>query len=268
MRRRDAGLSLDPWFCKEHPLNARIDIRNATVTYYLRKTAKGKKVTERGAVGAQINVGRRYLEVEALKNISLTLKHGDRVGLIGINGSGKSTLLKLCAGALSVQSGAVEIEGRISPQFNLGSGLKPDLSGRRNAELKCLYMRIPQSKITDYVEEVRELSGLGGYFELPIRSYSAGMKSRLVMSLLRLVRGDILIMDEWINAADPTINRTVSRLQTELIANASILLMASHSRRVMEDWTETVVWLDCGTIRALGSATKIFDEYKAWMQRQ
>jgi ABC-2 type transport system ATP-binding protein/lipopolysaccharide transport system ATP-binding protein len=243
---------------------ARIDIQDASVSYFLRKRGGIGKSTERDAVGAQIIVGRRYLEIAALKNLTLSLKDGDRVGLVGVNGSGKSTLLKLCAGALAAQSGTVTIEGKVSPQFRLGAGIRPNLSGRRNAELKCLYMGRPQRSIPKYVEEVKALSGLGGYFELPVETYSAGMRSRLVMSLMRLVRADILIMDEWINAADASVNETANTLQAELIGQSSILILASHSQRVLSEWTEKLIWLDQGEVRAMGTVQEVFPEYQKW----
>jgi ABC-2 type transport system ATP-binding protein/lipopolysaccharide transport system ATP-binding protein len=245
---------------------AQIVIENASVSYFLRKRGDVAKSTERGAVGAEVIIGQRYLEITALKNISLLLNDGDRVGLVGVNGSGKSTLLKLCAGALGVQSGRVTIEGRVSPQFALGSGLKPKLSGRHNTELKCLYMGVPQSSIRRHVEDVKALSGLGGYFELPVHSYSAGMRSRLVMSLLRLVRGEILIMDEWINAVDPSLSAAVGGLQTQLIEKAKILLLASHSQRVLEEWVDRLIWLDYGEIRADGEIKNVYREYRKWFQ--
>ncbi|PMR73051.1 ABC transporter ATP-binding protein [Billgrantia endophytica] len=249
-------------------MRASIEIKDASVTYYLRKSGKSDKVNKKGSVGAPIIVGHRYLEVQALKNVSLSLKNGNRVGLVGINGSGKSTLLKLCAGALAIQSGSISVKGRVSPQFALGAGIKPELSGRRNAELKCLYMGIPQSKVTDYVDEVATFSELGGYFELPVRSYSAGMRSRLVMSLLRLVRGDILIMDEWISTTDPSMNKTVSKLQADLIESSSIVIMASHSQRVLSDWTETLIWLDQGEIKAMGPVAEVYKDYHQWMKKR
>lgn len=245
---------------------AKIELQDVSVSYYLRKQGDVSKTTERGVVGAEIIVGRRYLEVAALRNISLTVRDGDRVGFIGLNGSGKSTLLKLCAGALGHQSGRVIIDGAVSPQFALGSGLKPRLSGRTNTELKCLYLGVPQSSIQRHVEEVKELSGLGGYFELPIHSYSAGMRSRLVMGLLRLVRGEILIMDEWINAVDPSLHATVGGLQTQLIERAKILLLASHSRRVLEEWVDRLIWLDFGKIRADGPIEAVYEEYQEWLK--
>ncbi|THV10565.1 ABC transporter ATP-binding protein [Rhizobium rhizophilum] len=244
---------------------AKIEIKNVSVNYFLRKRGDLNKLTERGAVGAEILIGNRFLEVAALKDVSVAIRDGDRVGLVGINGSGKSTLLKLCAGALGHQSGRVIIEGKVSPQFKLGAGLQNKLSGRQNAELKCLYMGVPQGSLKRLVDDVKEISGLGGYFELPLHSYSAGMRSRLVMSLLRLVRGEILIMDEWINAVDPSLHATVGGLQAQLIERAKILLLASHSRRVLEEWVDRLIWLDNGRIRADGPIREVYAEYQAWL---
>lgn len=255
--------------CQESKIEmARIELDNVSVSYFLRRSSTTASKFERDAVGAPIIVGRKYIEVAALKGVSLQLSEGDRVGLIGTNGSGKSTLLRLCAGALAAQSGSVSIEGQISPQFALGSGMRPDLSGRQNTELKCLYMGIPQGSIGAQVEEVRQLSGLGGYFDLPIRSYSAGMNSRLVMSLLHLVRGEILIMDEWINAVDPSLNETIGGLQSQLVESAKILLLASHSERVLRQWVHKIAWLEQGTLRAFGPANEIFIEYQAWIKKR
>ena len=240
---------------------AGIEINDASVSYYLRHKGEKNRSLERGMLGGAIVRRRQYLEIEALKNITLSIKQGDRVGLIGLNGSGKSTLLKLCSGALSVQSGSIAIEGQVSAQFSLGAGIKGALSGRRNAELKCLYMGTPQRSIADRVEEVKELSQLGGYFELPVSTYSNGMRSRLVMSLIRLVKADILIMDEWIGAADGTVNRKVNRLLRDLIETASLVVIANHSERVIRQWTNRVVWLDGGVMRAVGPTDEVYPEY-------
>jgi ABC-type polysaccharide/polyol phosphate transport system ATPase subunit len=244
---------------------AGIEIKDASVSYFLRHKGEKNRSLERGSVGGQIIQRRRYLEIEALKSITLSIKQGDRVGLIGMNGSGKSTLLKLCSGALSVQSGSINIDGRVSAQFSMGAGIKGSLSGRRNAELKCLYMGTPQRSISERVEEAKALSQLGGYFELPVSSYSAGMRSRLVMSMIRLVRADILIMDEWIGAADGSVNKIVNRLKRDLIESASLVVLASHSERVLKEWAKTVVWLDGGKVEAMGPVDEIYPAFEQFL---
>jgi ABC-type polysaccharide/polyol phosphate transport system ATPase subunit len=242
---------------------ASIDIENAFVSYYLRKRVEAKAADlKRGSVGAPIVSSGSHVEIQALRDVSLHFKDGDRVGLVGLNGSGKSTLLQLCAGALSAQKGTIRVDGKVSPQFSLGAGIKRTLSGRRNAELKCLYMGTPQRQIAARVEEIKELSGLGGFFELPVSSYSAGMRSRLVMSLIRLVKGDILVMDEWIGTADGTVNKAVGQLRRELLESSSLLIMASHAERVLKEWVTTLVWLDAGEVRAVGSVDEIYPEYR------
>lgn len=247
---------------------AEIVMKNASVSYFLRKNLASVANFKQGVVGAPIIVGKKYIEIAALRNITLSLKDGDRVGLIGVNGSGKSTILKLCARALAVQSGTISIKGRTSPQFALGSGLKPELSGRLNTQLKCLYLDVPQSAIPSYIEEIKELSGLGSYFELPLNSYSAGMKSRLVMSLLRLVKGEILIMDEWINVIDPSLSKTIGGLQAQLIEQSKILLLASHSPSVLNEWVNTLVWLDKGEVKAEGPVAEVYKEYESWLKKR
>ncbi len=246
---------------------ASIDIENASVSYFLRQKVEGKRRSlARGSVGANIVTSGNHLEIQALRNVTLHIKSGDRVGLIGMNGSGKSTLLQLCAGALSLQGGSIAIDGRVSPQFSLGAGIRRQLSGRRNAELKCLYMGIPQRSIPDRVEEMKSLSGLGGFFELPVSTYSAGMRSRLVMSMIRLVRSEILVMDEWIGTADGTVSKSVSRLMTDLIESSSILVLASHAERLLKRWAQTLVWLDAGEVKGVGPFNEIYPEYRRMLE--
>lgn len=221
---------------------------------------------QRQELGAVIERKSRFIEIKALRGISLEIPDGARVGLVGINGSGKSTLLKLCAGTLKAQSGRVDIIGEVNPQFSINSGMRPQLTGRQNARLKCLYYNIPSDEIPENVERIREASGLGEYFDLPMRIYSAGMRSRLSMSVLGLLKGEIVVMDEWLSAADASVNAIASRLQTQLIESARILIMASHSEGVLRKWADRLVWLHRGEVRATGSHDEVLGAYREFLE--
>jgi ABC-type polysaccharide/polyol phosphate transport system ATPase subunit len=244
----------------------RVSIENVSVSYFLRRKISNASSARSGSVGGQMVRRGGVLEIQALRNVSLSIDKGERVGLIGRNGAGKSTFLKLCSRALSAQEGRVEINGKICPQFALGAGIRPTLTGRKNAELKALYMGVGQRRLYERVEAVKELSGLEEYFDLPVESYSTGMRSRLVMSMMHLIRGDVLIMDEWINAADASINETANRLQEALIEKASIIMLASHSQRVLRQWTTRCVWFEKGRIVADGPTKDVLAYYSAGRQ--
>lgn len=241
---------------------AHIRLENVSVSYFLRGKVPAGVNSGKASVGAEIVTRGRLIEILALRDVTASVEAGERVGLIGRNGAGKSTFLKLCAGALSAQKGAIDIAGKVSPQFALGAGIKAALTGRQNAELKGLYLGVSQRRLAEHIEAVKELSGLESYFELPVETYSAGMRSRLVMSMMHLMRGDILIMDEWINAADATVNETVNRLQTEMIEQAAIILLASHSQKVLRQWTTRCIWFEHGRIIADGPTEDILKQYK------
>jgi len=243
-----------------------IRLENASASYFIHASRK-PVVNGAQSVGAEIRSRGRFIEICALQNISLTMEPSDRVGLVGINGSGKSTLLKILARCLSVQSGTVQIEGSVCPQFSLSSGMHATLSGRANASLKCLYHGVSIRNIPERLESIKELSGLGEYFELPIRSYSAGMRSRLAMSLMSIMSGDIIIMDEWISAADATVNKTANELQTKLLSSASILVAASHSERVLRDWTDRLIWLEHGEILEDGPIDHVLKNYQDYVKK-
>lgn len=247
-----------------------IRLKDVHSSYYLRANSPASPTAlEPDAnhhVGAAIARKAGFAEIQALRGISLDIADGARVGLIGINGSGKSTLLKLCAGTLGAQKGTVNVQGSINPQFSISSGMRPQLTGRQNAILKCLYFGLKKADVDQHIHQIRAFSGLGEYFDLPIRVYSAGMRSRLSISILGLLKGDIVVMDEWLSAADASINDLASAAQTRLIESSRILLMASHSEGVLRKWTDSLVWLDRGRIVARGSHDEVLKEYKRWLE--
>src|SRR5690606_5073699 len=157
---------------------------------------------------------RGIVEVQALSDVSLDLKEGDRLGLVGRNGAGKSTLLKVLAGLVHPQRGGVRVEGRVAPLLTRGLGIHPELSGANNIELPMRLLGATEAEIKRAKRDVPEWSGLGEFIHLPVRTYSAGMRARLLFAICTAVRGEILIMDEWLSAGDADfVNKAQERLK-------------------------------------------------------
>ena len=252
---------------------------NVSVSYYVpnldpfgrAKAAKKIKDPDEGEsnnafVGGVIAKHRLYTEVQALIDISITANSGDRIGLVGVNGSGKSTFLKTCIGQLAPHTGKVSVEGKGAGLLALGAGLKAKLSGRKNVELKGLYHGLTKSDLPALVEEAKQISGLGDFFEMPISTYSTGMITRLTMSFLTLVEGDILILDEWVGTGDATVTDQANDLQERLLKSSTILVIASHSESVLRSWTDQLIWLHQGKIEGFGKTDDILPEYQYFVR--
>lgn len=197
-------------------------------------------------------------QVQALRDISFVAEEGDRIGLIGKNGSGKTTLIRLLAGHLTHSSGRLEIGGCVTPQISMGSGIKSNLSGRENAEMKCLYFGVDEEKRNEYLDKIRHLSGLDEFFDLPISTYSQGMRGKLIMSLLTILGGDILVMDEWIGTISHSDQISV---QQSALDSFRTVFLATHSEKIIRNMTNKCLWLDDGRVKGWGKTETVLEEY-------
>lgn len=258
-----------------------IELKNASFSYYIvgKDTPKQKPQkdddsalrnvlgSDRNFVGGKIVKHMFSTEVCALRNITFTLKEGERLGLVGVNGSGKSTLLKACSGHFHAREGSIKIQGKTCNMLNLGTGMIPMLSGKKNVELKALYFGISPKEIPDMIKEAKILSGLGDFFEMPVMSYSSGMMTRLIVGFLTLMRGDIMILDEWLGAGDATVNDTGNVLQERILTACPILIIASHSESILENYTDRLIWLHKGEIVEDGPTAQVLEQYQHYVRR-
>lgn len=216
-------------------------------------------------VGGMIKHKRFFTEVKALQDINLEVKQGERIGLIGVNGSGKTTMLKTCAGHLAPSSGTVDVQGDCRGLMTIGGSLQGGLTGRRNVELKALYYGVGRKELKSVAERAKQVSGLGEFFEMPVNSYSSGMTTRLTMSFLTLVKGDVLILDEWVGTGDATVTEEAGYLQDKLLESADILMIASHSESILLDWTSKLIWMHRGKIMRFGETEKVLPDYQEFV---
>ena len=140
--------------------------------------------------------------VEALKNITMNLKDGDRVGLVGHNGAGKSTLLRLLSGIYEPTRGSASIRGRVAPVFDLGVGMDPEISGYENIIIRGLFLGQTRKQMLAKMDEIADFTELGDYLDMPLRTYSTGMRVRVAMGVVTSIDPEILLLDEGIGAVD------------------------------------------------------------------
>lgn len=199
--------------------------------------------------------------VTALQDLTLDLVSGDRLGIIGPNGAGKSTLLRVLSGVYVPTSGSITRVGNVSSLLDLSFGIEPELTGRESIELRGKILGIPRKVLRGISEEIITFSGLGSFIDLPTRTYSSGMFIRLAFSIVTALRPEILIMDEWLSVGDEDFRSRAETKLKELVAQTEILILASHSRELVEKSCTKVLYLERGRVIALGSPHEVCNLY-------
>jgi ABC-type polysaccharide/polyol phosphate transport system ATPase subunit len=199
--------------------------------------------------------------VEALAGLSLDLKEGDRLAVVGRNGSGKTTLLKLCAGLIMPDSGSAQMEGHRATILNLGSGLDPERTGAENVEWISRLLGVPRKHRDALLEDVADFTELGDFLHLPVRTYSSGMVVRLLFALATSVERDILVIDEVIAAGDAHfIDKAAQRVRA-MFERTKVLVLATHAGDLALQLCNRALWLDGGREVMLGEPAQVWDAY-------
>jgi ABC-2 type transport system ATP-binding protein/lipopolysaccharide transport system ATP-binding protein len=211
-----------------------------------------------GRIGRDVH---QRIIVEALRGVSLSLKRGDRLALIGPNGAGKTTLLRVIAGIYEPERGVVRTRGRISPMFDVSLGIDAELSGYDNIRIRGLLLGLSPRAIEQHLPDIAEFTELGGYLDMPVRTYSAGMILRLSFAVATCFEPEILLMDEWILAGDAHfLGRAELRIK-RFVERASVLVLSSHNLDICGRWCTKALWLDQGQVRAFGPVDEVIADY-------
>lgn len=202
------------------------------------------------ATGGRIGRDTGVTVVQALREVSLSLAAGDRLGVMGHNGAGKSTLLQVMAGVYPPTRGHVIRRGTVSSLVNPAMGIERDATGYENILIRGLIQGVSRQEITRLTPEIAEFSGLGDYLAMPVRTYSTGMLMRLAFSIVTSFRADIVIMDEWLSVGDAEFRERGAVRLRDLIQATGILVLASHSPELIDRECTAVVELSHGGITA------------------
>ena len=205
--------------------------------------------------------------VHALKDVSVNLANGDRLGLVGHNGAGKTSFLRVVAGVYPPLVGTIFIEGKVSSFTDLTLGMDMEATGWQNIIFRCVFLGLTFAEAKALAPSIGEFSELGEYLDLPVRTYSTGMFVRLAFAISTSILPDIVVMDEMIGTGDLAfIDKAQTRL-TKLLERAQILVLASHSEPIIRAFCNKVLWLDKGRVQMIGPVDEVLSAYLSSMQR-
>ncbi len=199
-----------------------------------------------------------------LRDVSLTVRRGDTIGIVGPNGSGKSTLLKLITGILEPTSGTIHVRGRVSSLLELGAGFHPDLTGRENIYLNGSIYGLNRQQMDARLDEIIDFAELGDFIDTPVKHYSSGMYVRLGFAVAIHTEPDILIVDEVLTVGDQGFQQKCLERIYELKRRGIAILLVSHSLSDLEQLCDRAVWIHEGYVRQEGASAEVVDRYLAF----
>ena len=221
-----------------------------------------KKRLVGAATGGRIRTEAGPSVVQALDNVTLHFRHGDRVGLVGHNGAGKTTLLRVLAGIYEPGSGTARVEGHVAPLFDISLGMDQESTGYENLILRGLFLGMSRGEIYTRMDEIADFTELGPFLDFPIRTYSAGMRTRLAFAVSTSIHAEILLLDEGIGAGDAAFLDKANRRLEAFTEKAGIIVVASHSEQLVRQMCRTSVLMEHGQVLGIGPTDDMLTRYR------
>ncbi|HMP74774.1 MAG TPA: ABC transporter ATP-binding protein [Kiritimatiellia bacterium] len=207
----------------------------------------------------------RPTEFWALRDVSLELKQGESLGLLGANGAGKSTLFSILSGIYGPTSGVAAYRGRLQALIALGAGFHPALSGRENVYINAAVLGLREKEVDRIFDQIVEFADIGAFIDAPIKNYSSGMLVRLAFSVAIHLDPDILLIDEVLAVGDAAFQLKCAKFSQKLISSGKTIVLVSHNMLIVQMMCARAVWLDGGRIVRDGPTATVAEEYKRFM---
>jgi ABC-type polysaccharide/polyol phosphate transport system ATPase subunit len=240
-----------------------ISVEDVSVTY---RTSLEKAPTLRSTV---TRLGRRekiVREIEAVRNVSFDVPHGEVLGIVGANGAGKSTLVRTIAGILPPSEGRVEIHGRVSTLLALGVGFNKKLSGRENVVLGGLAAGLKRDQLAEKYDDIVAFAELEDFMDMPMRTYSSGMYGRLAFAVAVMMEPDILLIDEALSVGDAKFRRKCARKMRELCSEDRTVVLVSHALGTIQELADHAIWMDRGQLRMWDHPDSVVNAYTEFLE--
>ena len=210
---------------------------------------------------------KRSHEFWALQDINLDVEPGTTLGVVGRNGAGKSTLLSIISGVLRPTTGEVEVRGRLSAIFGIGTGFNPLFTGRENAMLSGLILGIEHDEMVERFDDIEAFADIGEFMDQPIKTYSSGMRSRLGFAVAINVEPDVLVIDEALSAGDSAFKKKAIQRMYDLKDSGSTVLFVSHSMGMVKRFCTEAILLHKGRLVTTGSPEEVVDHYEEMLSK-
>lgn len=207
------------------------------------------------------DTAQRAREASGLFEISLDIKPGDRLGIVGGNGAGKSTLLRAMSGVFRPVSGSIKVDGTVGSLLNIGMGTDAFATGYENIFIRGIGLGMSLRDIESMIDEIIEFSELSDFIYDPVKTYSTGMYMRLMFSIVTAFKKDIVLMDEWLSVGDHYFNKKAEKKLADFLNLSEILVIASHSREQIESLCNKAIFLEGGRLVQYGSPKEICEAY-------
>lgn len=203
---------------------------------------------------------------EAVRGVSFSVPKGEILGIVGKNGSGKSTMLRAIAGIFSPDSGTIDLKGNSVSLLSIGVGFQPKLTGRENIVLSGMLLGFSEEQVRGKMDEIIEFANLGDFIDMPVKTYSSGMHSKLAFSITAILEADIMLIDEVLSVGDAKFKKKSYNKMKELISNEDrTVLIVSHSTETLQELCTSVLWLHEGEMKMMGKPEEVLPAYDEFM---
>lgn len=237
-----------------------IEVKNLVISY--------KNLTNTSIKKNLLSFRRKKAEnFVAVKGISFYVREGEILGIIGKNGSGKSTTLNALAGIFSPDSGSIDLKGHSISLLSIGVGFQREMTGRENIILSGMLLGFTEQQVKAKEQEIIDFAELGRFIDMPVRTYSSGMFSKLAFSITAILETDIILIDEVLSVGDQRFKKKSYRKMKTLISNKDrTVVIVSHNISTLKELCDTVMWMHDGEIKKIGDPEEVLDEYTAFME--